>query len=142
MTDFSGAAFLAAAAADNPTRKETHTMTSTFRTRNLTSDESERFTRSLLVALGKATLADTALRAIADQGLGLFVAEPNTFDPGDQVTTHSGRTGEIVDVGQSGELAFVRFDNSIEALPVAALRAVDADFASVVADTYNANRDL
>ncbi|URC18126.1 hypothetical protein SEA_ZENTENO07_25 [Mycobacterium phage Zenteno07] len=43
-------------------------------TRNLTADEADRFTRGLLLALGRQTAVDQVLRVIAEQGLGVFVA--------------------------------------------------------------------
>ena len=47
-----------------------------YATRNLTADESDKLMSGLVLALcGKTALIDSVLRVIADQGLGIFVAE-------------------------------------------------------------------
>lgn len=52
------------------------TTTKQYTTRNLTAAESDKLMSGLNLALaGKTALINSALRVIADQGLGIFVAE-------------------------------------------------------------------
>jgi hypothetical protein len=51
-------------------------MTTQYKTRNLTADESAKLMRGLNLTLaGKTELVNSVLRVLADQGLGIFVAE-------------------------------------------------------------------
>jgi hypothetical protein len=47
-----------------------------FKTRNLTAEESTKLVSALHSALGYSEHVTSVLRVIADQGLGVFVAEP------------------------------------------------------------------
>ena len=50
-------------------------MATTYTTRSLTSEESDKLMSGLVLALaGKTELINSVLRVIADQGLGIFVA--------------------------------------------------------------------
>jgi hypothetical protein len=50
-------------------------MTTQYKTRNLTADESAALMRGLNLKLGRHDLVQSVLRVLADQGLGIFVAE-------------------------------------------------------------------
>lgn len=51
-------------------------MTTQFKTRNLTQEESATLVRQLYLVLGKQSLVDAALRVIYELGLGIFGAQP------------------------------------------------------------------
>lgn len=52
------------------------TTTKQYTTRNLTADEQKKLMSGLVLALGGNTaLINSVLRVIADQGLGIFVAD-------------------------------------------------------------------
>jgi len=115
-----------AADSDNHLTEKGTTEMTDYITRNLTADETDRLVRKLTVAVGPSN-ATLALRVIAELGLGIFAAEENPLAVGDQVRTNSNRVGEVLDVGQQGELAIISLaqENSIEALPVAALHRIE-----------------